>query len=221
MPTYNQVITDLRQAYDGSAGRRDEGDLQEWKLQVRQHFADLLRREGKQNLLEIGAGPGKFGLFFKEQGLHVVCTDLSPEMVRLCQQKGLTAHVMDFLHLDFPAGSFDAVFALNCLLHVPKAELPIVLESIRRVLQPGGLFYMGVYGGNEFEGIRPNDDHVPKRFFALYTHDQMRDAVSKVFEIVIFDVIPMQKNADGSPANYHFQSMILRRPLHDDLSGVA
>lgn len=211
MPTYEQVTTDLRQAYDQGAGRRDENDIQEWKMELRQRFADLLRREGKQELLEIGAGPGKFGLFFKEQGMDVVCTDLSPEMVRLCRQKGLIAHVMDFLHLDFPDGSFDAVFALNCLLHVPKAELPSVLASIRRVLRPGGLFYMGVYGGNEFEGIRLNDDHEPKRFFALYTHEGMQEVVSEVFEIVSFDVVPMQKSADGSRANYHFQSMILRR----------
>ncbi|MCB0143385.1 MAG: class I SAM-dependent methyltransferase, partial [Caldilineaceae bacterium] len=126
--------------------------------------------------------------------------------------KGLAAHVMDFLHLDFPDASFDAVFALNCLLHVPKADLPAVLAEIRRLLRPGGLFYMGVYGGNNFEGIRTNDDHEPKRFFALYTHEGMQAVVSAQFGIVSFDVIPMQKNADGSPANYHFQSMILRRP---------
>lgn len=56
--------------------------------------------------------------------LQVVATDLSPAMVGFCRQKGLDAHVMDFLHLDFPAGSFDAVYALNCLLHVPNADLP-------------------------------------------------------------------------------------------------
>ena len=212
MPTYNEITTDLRQAYEQNAGRRDESDLQEWKLELRQRFADLLHSEGKQTLLEIGAGPGRFGLFFKQQGLDVICTDLSPEMVRLCQQKGLAAHVMDFLHLDFPDASFDAVFALNCLLHVPKADLPAVLAEIRRLLRPGGLFYMGVYGGNNFEGIRTNDDHEPKRFFALYTHEGMQAVVSAQFGIVSFDVIPMQKNADGSPANYHFQSMILRRP---------
>ena len=212
MPTYNEITNDLRQAYEQNAGRRDESDLQEWKLELRQRFADLLHSEGKQTLLEIGAGPGRFGLFFKQQGLDVICTDLSPEMVRLCQQKGLAAHVMDFLHLDFPDASFDAVFALNCLLHVPKAELPAVLTEIRRLLRPGGLFYMGVYGGNNFEGIRTNDDHEPKRFFALYTHEGMQAVVSAQFGIVSFDVIPMQKNADGSPANYHFQSMILRRP---------
>jgi SAM-dependent methyltransferase len=58
--------------------------------------------------------------------------------------KGHDAHVMDFLHLDFPAGSFGAVYALSCLLHVPNADLLEVLTAIRTVLRPGGWLYLGV-----------------------------------------------------------------------------
>jgi SAM-dependent methyltransferase len=75
--------------------------------------------------LEIGAGTGNDGLYFQNNGLDVTCTDLSPDMVNLCREKGLKAYVMDFLSLDFPPGSFDAIYALNCLLHVPTRELPI------------------------------------------------------------------------------------------------
>src|SRR5690606_27119632 len=104
----------------------------------------------------------------RDQGLDVTCTDLSPEMVALCRAKGLHAHVMDFLHLDFPPASFDAVFALNCLLHVPGADLDRVLTEIHRMLRPSGLFFYGVYGGWSFEGVWPDDQHDPKRFFVFY-----------------------------------------------------
>jgi SAM-dependent methyltransferase len=81
---------------------------------------------------------------------------------------------MDFLHLDFPPGSFDAVFAMNCLLHVPNHDLPAVLESIRGVLRPGGLFFVGVYGGDESaEGPIDDDRHVPPRFFSWRTDEQL------------------------------------------------
>jgi ubiquinone/menaquinone biosynthesis C-methylase UbiE len=83
----------------------------------------------------------------------VTCIDLSNEMVNLCQEKGLNAHVMDFYDLQFPDQSFDAVFALNCLLHVPKANLESVLKEVHRVLRDGGLFFCGVYGGQDTEGI--------------------------------------------------------------------
>src|SRR5690606_3962913 len=107
--------------------------------------------------------------YFQENGLEVVAVDLSPAMVALCREKGLEAHVMDFLRLDFPPGSFDAVYALNCLLHVPDRDLPAVLEAIRAVLRPGGLFFLGVYGGGALtgEGSYDHDDHNPPRFFSF------------------------------------------------------
>ena len=40
-------------------------------------------------MLEIGAGTGIHGLFFQQNELAVVSTDLSAEMVRLCRAKGL------------------------------------------------------------------------------------------------------------------------------------
>ncbi|MFZ6026907.1 MAG: class I SAM-dependent methyltransferase [Chloroflexota bacterium] len=72
--------------------------------------------------------------------------DLSPEMVRLCRQKGLATSVMDMAELDFSPASFGAI-AMNSLLHLPKTALPGVLRQIHRVLKPDGLFYLGVHGG--------------------------------------------------------------------------
>jgi SAM-dependent methyltransferase len=67
-------------------------------------------------------------------------------MVELCRAKGLDAQVADFLGLGVPPASFDAVYALNCLLHVPTPDLARVLEAIGEVLVPGGLFYAGTLG---------------------------------------------------------------------------
>ena len=132
-------------------------------------------------------------------------------MIRLCHQKGLTAYVMDMADLTFPANSFDAVYALNSLLHLTKAELPSVLKKIETILAPTGLFFMGVYGGNEFEGIREDDQNDPKRFFSYFTDDHLQKVVSQVFDILSFRHIPVQR-AD----NWHFQSLILRKKLVND-----
>ena len=202
---YEDVIGDLRQAYDRSAAKRDAAGLPAWKIAERADFLALLQSEGKQTLLEIGAGPGHFAAYFRDQGLDVTCTDLSPEMVRLCRDKGLTAHVMDFLHLDYPPASFDAVFALNCLLHVPSADLPRVLAAIHQVLRPDGLFFYGVYGGWAFEGIWPEDEHEPKRYFVFYPDDELRRRVAGLFDIVSFRSIALEDSGRG-----HFQSLILR-----------
>ncbi|MDF2667822.1 MAG: hypothetical protein K0R67_128 [Paenibacillus sp.] len=193
----------LIQSYNLHAEERDGMETSDWKTRVRSNYLEQLHEAGARSLLEIGAGPGKDSWFFQQEGLSVTATDLSPEMVRLCAAKGLKAHVMDFSQLDFPDASFDGVYALNCLLHLPKKDLNNVLHEIRRVLKPNGLFFMGVYGGNNSEGVWEGDHYVPKRFFAMYSDTSLLQAVEEVFRVVSFETVPQ---GEGSP---HFQSLVL------------
>jgi SAM-dependent methyltransferase len=203
---YNHIISDLRESYNRNAAERDNYGMEPWKIAERQHFLSLLQKENCQRLLEIGAGPGRDSQFFQNNRLDVVCTDLSPEMVALCQSKGLTAYTMDFLNLAFPDGTFDAVYALNCLLHVPKADFRSVLAAIRRILKPSGLFFLGVYGGYDHEGVWPEDTYTPKRFFSFYTDEHIQCITSEVFDILYFKAVPLEGDTES-----HFQSIILRR----------
>ncbi|WJH32257.1 class I SAM-dependent methyltransferase [Paenibacillus sp. CC-CFT747] len=110
----------LREAYNRMARERDRSELQDWKINERSRFLSKLQEEKRGRLLEIGAGTGRDSLFFQEAGLQVTAADLSEEMAALCREKGLDARIMDFYRLDFAKATFDAVYALNCLLHVPK-----------------------------------------------------------------------------------------------------
>lgn len=195
---------DLALAYDADARRRVNSIPAEWKINERETFLNLLKQENKRSLLEIGAGAGTDSIYFKNNGIEVRCIDLSHEMIRYCKEKGLAAQVMDFYDLDFDDHSFDAVYALNCLLHVPKADIHRVFEEIKRVLKPEGLFYMGIYGGTDSEGIWMEDTFEPKRFFASYTDESLRTLVSQHFEEIYFDAVPLK---EGS---LHFQSLILK-----------
>jgi SAM-dependent methyltransferase len=204
---YQQVRDNLRLAYDGAADRRDRQDKQPWKLAERVAFLRRLQQANCTRMLEIGAGTGQDSVFFASHGVEVVATDMSSAMVARCPDKGLDARVMDFSQLDFPAESFDAVHAMNCLLHVPNAELPAVLASIARVLRPGGLFFLGVYGGERTEeGAAESDDHVPARFFAWRTDDQIVQFARESFDIVDFHIAQ-------AGTQHRFQSLTLRRPV--------
>ncbi|MBD2872338.1 class I SAM-dependent methyltransferase [Paenibacillus arenilitoris] len=195
----------LRQSYDQYAEERDKSDLAPWKEAEREAFLSLVKQEGKKSLLEIGAGTGRDSLYFAENGLSVVATDFSVEMVARCLAKGLDARSMDFYALEFPPSSFEAVYALNCLLHVPKADLTVVFEGIRKVLRPGGLFFCGLYGGRDSEGIWEEDFYEPKRFFAMYRDSAIVKAAERHFEVVNFHTVPMGERAP------HFQSLTLRK----------
>jgi SAM-dependent methyltransferase len=205
MPT-NPFRANLIRAYNRNAEQRDKRDTEEWKAIERGEFLALLQRERKESLLEIGAGPGRDSKFFQENGLRVTCIDLSPEMVRLCQQKGINAHVMDMADLAFPDDSFDAVYSMNSLLHIPKKEFFAVLENIRRVLKIGGVFFLGVYGGFDFEGIWETDAYEPKRFFSFHSDEGVKQAVAGHFTLLSF------KQINSGDGDLHFQSLLLRKP---------
>ena len=201
---YADVVAGLRRSYDDGAQSRDAMTKEPWKLKERATFRDRIRAVDSRRLLEIGAGTGQDSVYFVGHGLEVVATDLSVEMVARCRAKGLDARVMDFLGLDFTPGSFDAVYALNCLLHVPNADLPAVLAAVRGLLRPGGLFFLGVYGGDGHEGVWESDYHEPKRFFSWRTDEQIQTFALACFDIVDFHVVEL----DG----FRFQSLTLRAP---------
>ena len=203
--TYEQFKANLVTVYNQQAKERDKGEMADWKAEERAHFLSFLQDENKQTLLEIGAGPGRDSLFFKEQGLQVTCIDLSPKMIELCQQKGIDAHVMDMVYLDFEQDSFDAVFALNSFLHLTKDEFPLSLENVRNVLRPAGLFYLGIYGGFEFADIWEKDFYRPKRFFSFHSDENLKGILTDTFEILYFKRIEFEKE------ELSFQSTILRK----------
>ena len=201
-----KIISDLRQSYDRMVDEREKKEIAPWKEQERKGFLSFMQSEGSKKLLEIGAGTGLHGKFFQDQGLQVVCTDLSSEMVKRCFERGLEAYVMDFFHLDFPRESFDAVFAMNCLLHVPPRYLRQVLKGIHSLLRQKGLFYWGQYGGVEQDGIYEGDHYDPKRYFSFISDEGLIESVKEFFEILSFKVIELNEEE-----HFHFQSLNLRK----------
>lgn len=198
------IRKNLVKIYDECAMERARGKKQTWKRKERKRFLLYLEKEKKMTLLEIGSGTGVDSLYFQKNNLDVTATDISPEMVRFCKKKGLRAFVLDFYDIHRLKKKYDAVYALNCLLHVPKAEFERVLKKIKAVLKPNGLFYLGVYGGSGFEGILEDDHYEPKRFFSFYQTNDILTIVQKYFKLEYFrHITPWE---DGT-----FQSMILRK----------
>ena len=207
---YDQLLERHRAAYDRSAAaRRDITAKQEWKIAERAAFHDRLRAAGATTLLEIGSGSGQDSAWFREQGLEVTAVDASPAMVELTRAKGVPAHLRHVLDLGFPAESFDAVYSVNTLLHVPNSDLDAALRSLNAVLKPGGLFFLGVYGGEGSEELFAGDSHDPPRFFSLRQDQELLAYASEHFDVVDFHVVP-------ASADWRFQSLTLLRRLGRD-----
>ena len=207
-PAIKDTIKDnLRNYYNQEANHRNLSQKQGWKLEERETFLNLAKSEGKQTFLELGAGTGSDSLFFMQNGLSVTAVDLSPAMVQKCKEKSIDAHELDYYHVAELGKKFHCIWAANSLLHVPKADLPRVLASIDSVLEDDGLFYMGVYGGqnSESEYVKSDISEHP-RFFASYSKEALQDVLGKQFEIISFRQYDVNRGR-----SFEFQSILMRK----------
>lgn len=205
MKDQHKFLPDLILSYERVVDERDKFEITGWKKFQLQRFLDLLSAENKSRLIDIGSGTGNYALYFQGHGIEVTCVDLSPGNVERCKEKGLEAFVCDVRDLASLDQIFDAAFAMNSLLHIPRSQLSGTLSTINDTLSPVGLFYWGQYGGEQSEGIYNEDKYEPKRFFSLLDDDQIKEMASKVFNINDFAIVGLEDNN-----SLHFQSLILR-----------
>ena len=205
----SEVKAVLKEFYDRNASDRDISEVQEWKTRPRCDFLKYILEEKKADLLEIGAGPGRDSKFFMENGLKVVAVDLSGEMVKLCKEKGIEAFEMDFFELSTLGMKFDCVWSMNSLLHVHRPHLPLVLSEIDKCIKSSGLFYMGVYGGEDLEGTFVDDVYNLPRYYSWLADETLKTIVSEQFNIISFDKIELDKTVFGQ--KLHFQSLVMRK----------
>ena len=136
----------LVDSYEKYARERASHSPDEFKVQERSEFLKFLKAEERKTLLEIGCGPGWDAQFFQDQGLRVLAVDNTPTMVKLTAERGVPAQVLDCYNLDDMSERFDAVYTLNCLLHIPKQDFDQILHLISSRLNDNGLMYLGLWG---------------------------------------------------------------------------
>ena len=176
-----QFTDGLVKTYEKYAHERASHSPDGFKVQERSEFLKFLRDEGRETLLEIGCGPGRDAQFFQSQGLRVLAVDNTPTMVKLTAEKGVPAQVLDCYNLDEIHERFDAVYTMNCLLHIPKRDIDQILHLISRRLNDSGLMYLGIWGDTNFEGIWEQDRYEPKRFFSFWKTEALLEVIQRSF----------------------------------------
>ncbi len=199
MPTQQGLfphLDDLRRAYDGDASHRNSVEDLEWRAGVLEAWLSEL--PSAPRLLELGPGTGQLASLAQRLGASVHAVELSAQNVAYCRQRGIAAEVGDFRELrriDW-LGHFDGVYAINALLHVPRAEHASVIAGARRCLRPGGSLLLVNWGGRDVEGIYADDECRPPRFFSHYDDDQFGALELDGFEVVRREVLSAQ-TSDG------------------------
>ncbi len=99
-----------------------------------------ISKVSNSKILEIGCGTGIYTRFLVNDFEHVIATDLDGSMCSQAQTLIPKAKVLvaDACKLPFHDASFDGVFGVSILHHVPDRAL--AFREVFRVLKPGGWF---------------------------------------------------------------------------------
>ena len=193
------TVTDERKrtveaGYDALADRfgewmaRVEGDP--WARFV-DELADRLP-EGAR-VLDLGCGNG--AKISRLAGrFEVTGVDISERQLELARAAVPGAFFVqaDFVELDVPAESFDAVTALYSIVHVPRDEQPALFARILGWLKPGGLFLgsLSHVGGED----RVDEWLGVDMFFSGFDADTNRRLVREAgFELIEDQLVWMQE----------------------------
>jgi SAM-dependent methyltransferase len=110
-------------------------------------FAAAIPPRGE--VLDIGCGPGHIARYLSERGVNAAGVDVSPGMVDVARRlnPGLEFSIGDMRAIDHAGATLAAIAAFYSIIHIPRTEVPHVLDEFHRVLAEGGLLLMSVHGG--------------------------------------------------------------------------
>lgn len=145
-----------------------------------QRFADRLPDGAR--VLEVGSGPGRDAVAIEAVGLSVRRTDITPAFVSMLRASGHEADLLDPLTDDLsdpvaPAAPYAGVWASACLLHVARADLPVVLARLADATVEGGVLALSLKEGDG-EGWSIHGNVSAPRFFVYWREAPLREALA-------------------------------------------
>lgn len=151
----NQILKKIKTDYSKIADEFDASrGIREWpEFKV---FLKELRKRKKASstlrVLDVGCGNGRLWHFLTIRQAHgdigpidYIGVDNNKKMLQIAKKHAPKARFRfgDVLKLPFPANSFDTVFAIALLHHLPTKKLQLkALKEMKRVLKPGGLLFL-------------------------------------------------------------------------------
>ncbi|MEX0429192.1 class I SAM-dependent methyltransferase [Nocardioides sp. DS6] len=167
-------------AYEASAGVYGRDEIDESLRSVLDRFLAMLQPAA--HVLEIGSGHGRDARALEAGGARVRRTDVTPGFVERLRQDGYAAVVLDPLGDDLrdpaaPDMPYDAVWASACLVHVARADLPVVLRRLAAVTRTGGALHVSLKEGDDEEWSVHGTVAAP-RLFVYWREGPLRAALA-------------------------------------------
>jgi ubiquinone/menaquinone biosynthesis C-methylase UbiE len=146
-------------------------------------------------ILDIGCGNGKYMKY--REDLIIKGVDISIELVKICNKKGLDVIHGTMTNLEFDDNSFDGLLVVASYHHLDNDEdRKKALNEMYRVLKTGGLCFIEVWAKEQFDTTNKNtikfknNDNLVKwtstktndiyyRYYNIYSNNELITEITK------------------------------------------
>ena len=167
-----------------------------------------MERRGFSDILEIGCGQGRNAAWLSEKGFSVTGIDLIMRDLLLfkeyAKKKGITPYIIqnDGSHLSFKGDQFHVVMSFHVLTFVTERVRPLVLQEVKRVLRPHGIFVAVERSQRDLDYKKGIEIERDTYTFQEYTHHffsekELRALVSPMDVVVLNGMRIIDKTHDS------------------------
>jgi len=156
----DNLTQSIRDSYDLLADEyalRISGELRHKPLdrELLNRFAAEIT--GRDEVCDMGCGPGHVARYLRDLGTPVFGLDLSPKMLEEARRLNpdISFRVGNMMALSLGDRTLAGITAFYAIVNIPKESLPLVFREMERVLRPGGLLLLAFHSGDQV--LRENE----------------------------------------------------------------
>lgn len=143
------------------------------QYQLNQFISNLSKNA---KVLDVGCGCGRDVSYLMEEQYDVIGVDLSKGMINEAKKRveGGNFILMDMLDLKFDKESFDGIWCMASLDHIPKDIVPGVVGKLYDLLSDKGVLYLSVPEGEDEGTVDYEKSGNMSRFCAHYNQEELK-----------------------------------------------
>jgi len=155
---------DIENFYNNIADEFDKTRVRLWSCVI--SFLDSFPSNSK--ILDIGCGNGKYMNYRHE--LIIKGIDISIKLVEICKNKGFDVIKASMTDIPYNDNSFDGIICIASYHHLDNDnDRKKTLDEIYRILNPGGIALIEVWGKEQIKPNKNAKDFVAKSNLVKWT----------------------------------------------------
>jgi ubiquinone/menaquinone biosynthesis C-methylase UbiE len=183
---------DIETFYDTIADEFDKTRVRLWPCVI--SFLDEFQSNAE--ILDIGCGNGKYMNY--RDDINIKGIDISTNLIEICKKKGFDVIKAPMTDIPFTDNKFDGIICIASYHHLNNDDdRKKTLDEIYRILKPGGIAFIEVWGVIQTSPINKNAENFTKnanlvkwtsvktgqifyRYYNIYSEGELDNEIKKL-----------------------------------------